>query len=734
MKKSLFMKVLSLILVVVLVVETTLTYAATLSFTGQVSSTNSANTWFVFYTWCYTPVDIYLDTAGISTTSIDVKFVLSGTMDLQTNTGSYPGFIAWVFNNYLTFAGVSRDSRVWTGKATSGTYNNWEYRYINAYMNIGNSVNSGNAKVATVYLKPIATTGILDFYYFSGINMDDSNVTSGYNNNTQYADVLYSVAGTGNYTIINTLSCPFRPYVSGSNYMSLLGSWLSATNAAIPSNKDKTSLTTLNTYWIISPTWPQYSWYITQIAWHDLNTGNYTSANSWHVWTNQPITIYLTGNESFLFDTGLFTTTAAFVKLFVGGQYTGIDSWTTGKTIVVTGNISTGINFYNSIGNLGQKYKSGTNNYQADYQIDVFWYDTLKPNVTWFVALSTAWHKYVSLSWYASSGPSNASSWRHADRTTDDDMFRIVGFSGTNTTSYGYSNITGYNADLNALYVFATGQDFSMVKTGINSTTYTGFIDFTQPWSGYIYLSDIAGNVTWIFVNIDVQPKVTFEVRVSPAFRNNTPGNGTWTGLAINADIWLATNSGSTWTFIHNSVLSWSTNSWVVINPNGTGSVDVLIPVTWTTYLVVLKGSGMLAIWWTWVWTHNTLVTSNNILDFVHTWNSASWVTHTWIWPSLYYQNTWYLEAGDVTVPTSGAYDYVNGADLNLINQNLSVGQAFSTIPVYYDFDINAFINAIEQAIIIQFDSSKGFIDNYATWGNSTVPIVGLYKTWFITY
>lgn len=742
------MRIWSLVLMAMLLVETTLTNAAMLNFTGQTSATNATNASIVFYTGCYVPIDIRVNTLPASTTAIDVKFINSGSLVFQTGS-SYIGWKTWTFTSYLNFPGT------WpwyfpmgTGMATTGTYSGWTYNYINAQYTYP-GLSNANALVATVYMKAITTTWVLDFYFFSGVNRDDSNVTSGVNSGTQYIDVLTGVSGTGLYTLSGSLACPFKAYLlstgAWATYYSLLWSGISSSYSGIytPAG-DRTSLTNLTGLAVYNPTVGQYSGYITHQAARDINTGNYTSTNSWNIWTNKPIYLYLTGNEMMNMSSmnGLFASSSYNVKILSGSAYATSDIFrSTGKVIQITGNIYTGITFYNTIGNNSDWYASGATAYVSSAVIDVFWYDTENPSVT---GLVSTWAGYadVRLSGYASAGVSDAANGWHAVWTTDDDAFRIVGFSGLNTMSYGYSSVTGYNADLNTRYVFPTGQDFSMLKSGYNAN-YTWAVRFTQTWSGYVYLSDIAGNVTGIFVNVNVTPKTTFEVRISPAFRDNGPGNGTYTGLATKADIWLAysgangTQTG--WIFLHNSVLNVG-DSQITFNAAGTGTVDMTPPASGSAYLIALKWTGMLSIGWTGIWQHDISNTWNNIIDFVHTWNTNALVSgliHGTTYPSLIYSTTGYLEPGDVLGASIWAWDYINGGDLSLINTGLSIGQAFpsSTQQIYYDFDVNTFINAVEQAIIIQFSNTKWFIDTYATWGNATASITvpQLYKTGFST-
>ena len=147
-------------------------------------------------------------------------------------------FMEQAICTYRPFPGLTRDLRLGTGTATSGTYDGREYVYINAMSDIG-AAESGNIYVGTVYLKPNMsyTTGTLDFY-FEGANnnTDDSNVSSGIDISTegvytQYEDALYAVYNTGAYTFSTGYGCPFRPYATDVRYTSTLGSPLGSANS-----------------------------------------------------------------------------------------------------------------------------------------------------------------------------------------------------------------------------------------------------------------------------------------------------------------------------------------------------------------------------------------------------------------------------------------------------------------------------------------------------------------------
>jgi len=707
---------------------TVTTNAAILSFTGVTETWVETTMWSnYFYTGCYSPVVININPEWVKTTAVDVKYFLSGDFSYQNDTDNYSGFTEWVFDTYFPFASYANaDNRYGTGIAQTWTTNSgWMYEYINARSeDTGNAITGNSNKMfATIYLKPISESGQLLYYYLGpSINLDDSNVSSGTENYTQYVDTLTSVAGTGTWTFTESYNCPFKPYmVERAKYHSILGiTWDNLALAQSLTNYTNNSLTNLNGYEIINPTSTQYSWEIIHRAGIDFDTTNYTNSGTWNIWTNQPITITFTGNEYTdpRSNTGLTTRDIKMVTGTFTNQYislNGSNDREGTKTITVTGNVSTGISFYNRIGNLGEKFQSGSNNYYTGFMIDVFRFDNSKTPVTATVYETGAGYALVGLSW---------SAWtenQHADFTLSDDEFRIIWFSGKNTTNFGYSSETAYNDDLETLYVKETDQSFTMSKTGNIGTlkpptavaTSTGAIMFTQTWSGYVYYSDIAGNVSGVRVDVIVEPKVTFEIRVHPAFRDNAKDLSITSG-----HIRLATLSGNTErVFSHNSDINSGTDSDVYINSNGTGTVDMIVPASWSTYLAVFKGTWMLSIWFTGIRTNNIKNTGTNYLDFSWARNGSNSVSGT-IFPKIKdgtNLNRFYTIAWDITVPSTGQYDYINAWDLtNSDLYAINKIELLTTTPkLYMDFDLNNTINAIEQAIIIQYHDQGGWINEY---------------------
>jgi len=715
----------SILAVVTLVTAGVASAQTTLTFTGEDVDGNLVgidNSYF--YSGCYMPVKIRLNPDGNNTTSIDVKYFLSGSFDYQADTTNYTGFSTGTFQNYYVFTNPDADDRIGTGTAQSGQalwVDGREYDYINARNDDGTFVNGSTyLDVATLYLKPTGTTGYLNFYYLGAkVNLDDSNVSSGYddagtNDFTQYDDVLAAVAGTGSYTVVevDVHECPFNPFAEqGTTYVSRLGTGLD--EAAL--NKEDNNFTGVQTYGLItSAVNDNYSGAITHKGGNDYTTGDYTAYNTWTLWTNKPIILTFTGNNYPLNgvttnDIRLTDTSFLGATLSLNGEIAGPDTRSGTKEFIITENVETAVTFENRIDNEGSYYASGAEDYYAEFYIDVFRYDTQYPRVTGTVISEGDGYKFVALSGQAST---DAFAGEHADFTEDDDRYRIIGFSGTNTTKYAYNSTTGYNSDLNDNYVRGENQQFTMTKTGGVYTTLwvipsaTGAIKFTETWSGYIYVSDIAGNVTGVFMEIDVEPVVRMDIYASLAFRDAA------NDLSTTGEIRLAYKDGSDWTFTHNSIVAGDDK--IVLNSAGTGFVNMQVPSSGQEYLIVMKATGAVSIGFTGIWTNDITDTSTNFFDFRSGAHNDLMGDHSTIYPNIVYENTGYIIAGDITWDAAGAYDVINAGDLTLINDSLTIW-VFSN-PFWMDFDLNDTINAIEQAVIIQYHLQDGWINEYANW------------------
>jgi len=697
------------------------TQAATLSFTGVTETgAETPMTSGYFYADCYAPVSIKINPQGIETTAVDVKYFLSGDFEYQTDVVNFSGFTPGVFDEYYPFSSYTlADIAYWTGIAqTWWAVEWWTYEYLNGRNLATWGTISGNSELlfAKIYLKPVYIngSGVLDFYFVGNwINEDDSNVSSGTNNYTQFVDVLSGVNWTEEFTFSSNYGCPFRPYiVEWAKYHTIIG---------IPNSN--------SIYTIANWQWNAYevntyendgsgiqTGTVTHRAGFDFTTGSYTDSSTWNLWTNQPIQITFTGNEYSdpRSNIGSLTRDIKMVTWVFANQYISLSGsnnreWT--KTIIVTGNVSTGISFYNRIGNSWENFQSGSDNYAFDFKIDVFRFDDAETPVTTGVSMS--WNGYALV--YLSG--TTATNGQQASFTESDDEFRIIKFSWENNTSYGISDPYGYNTILNNLYVQtgeATEYVFTMNKTGLEwatltpptaVSTYTGGILFTQTWSGMVYYSDRAGNVSGVFVSVTVVPKVRFEVIVNPAFRNED--GRLWT----TGEIRLAYLSGSERAFTHNSVIQSTTDSGIVINDSWTWYVDVVVPASWTEYLAVFKGTGFLSIGFTGIWTNDISDTGTNILDFsgAYNWNvSVSWTIFPKITDGLL-ANRYYNIAWDVDVSSTGQYDLINAWDLTLVNEQLNINIIADRF--YMDFDLNDTINAIEQAIIINYHEQNWWID-----------------------
>jgi len=711
------------------ILASSMAQAATLTMTGGTVGTVTAQQTSdpidstYFYEDCYSPVNILLDSSE-TTASVDVKLFATG-FDIQEAPASYSGFYTGgLFTTFYAFTNRVGDigHRITTWTAQSGSYSSTEYLYFNAYSAdyADAEATVWNERLATLYLKPKAweTAGQLMFYYLTNENLDDSNVSSGTNTETttgytQYVDALNWVAGTWNYAITASYACPFRPYIDdGANYYFTLGTGL--TNYVNTSNTDP--YTNHNSGGAIAPltkfnpTSGPYSGYITLSAWADVTSTNMTDR---YYWTNQPITVTISGNDSQ--EIAILNSNLATSSYVSVAEWLGTGNWDNVKTITITGQVEDSIDFVNRIGNTWDTY----NGYVNEIEINTFFYDTTGTVVVTGVIATGEGYSYIWLSGYEAAGTSSETNGRHATRTDHDDIFRITKFSGYNTLSYGQSTTTSYNDELDALYVANNDeiQNFSMTRTGINSNedienpvaTQTWAILFTETWHGWVYYSDIAGNTGRVYIDIEVEPKITFEIRGTPAFRDEA-----WTKI-LTGDIRLARDNGTAREFTHNSneILS---HSKVTLNANGTGSISWVVPASGQEFLVVFKGTWMTAVGFTGIWGTNT--TDAAIIDFTSGTNNTG-MTINDVYPKVTYGPLDYIIAWDIATSTAGAYDYINSADLSLINSNLSIGVLPSNIN-HYDFDLNEYINAIEQGIVINYNDFNGWIYEFGGYNGST--------------
>jgi len=639
-----------------------------------------------FYSWCYAPVQIRVWAPDIKTNSVDSKFFMSGFI-FQNDTTNYTWFVEWDFETYKSFWNVAwRDARLWSWTATSGSNIGENYIYINAISSYWNE-QSWNIHIATFYVKPNMNynTWYMDFYMlWARVNDDDSTVSSGIKSDllllyTQYNDDLFAVANTGAYTFLTGFECPFRPYIKDTaEYVSTL--WY-------PMNSQN-NFTWLQDYSLLkNRATTDYYGDITIKAWPNLDEQiDYNSKDSWHIRTRENVILNITGSESIKID--------SWTLNWPNFTHSGSNDRSDTHTFLISDNITSWyLSFYNNISNLWYTYESGASLYENIFYVDVRRIDRTAPLVS-TSSVAGIGYEDVTLS--------GSATW-FATWTIDDDQFRIVKFSWHNTLNYVYfGNTTEYNAVLNSQYTSVTGQDFDMLHT----------IHFTETWSWYVYVSDIAGNTGKVFIDVKVEPLVSFKIIWEPAFRETTAN---W-NLSITWEIRLATLSWSTWVFKHNSK-NIITHSWVVLNSEWTGEVSMVVPKLWADFLVVFKWTWALSVWFTWVWYNDISDTGTNYFDFT-SWTNNIWQSLSELFPSVVFWSTEFIIAWDVSVTTSWQYDRINAADLTAINDSLVIGLTPSIN--YYDFDLNSVINAIEQGIIINYHEANGWIDMY--WDGIDYP------------
>jgi len=626
------------------------------------------------YQGCYQPFEFIMNTDGEITLAVDTKIIFGSDFSLNPYVASgYRTYLTGVMDNlYYPFI---------TGSATAGSQNGEEYFYVNTTQSPGNATGGSDIRLITLYLSVAnVTTGYLDIYNISSWDGDDSNISSGIDNDIQYVDLLSSVT-TWEYTVTGYQYCPRRPYIVSGAYQQYTR--------------------------VLTTTGAQRVWTSVIAGAHFIDEwvgdnirNDRTYSTGWTIWTrdtwaidniNTWVLLTITGNEGIqMISVQMFDEP----NIEPVGDVT--DGWTTTRQFWITGNIYTGyITFDNVLWNDGNTYQSGTDKYVDGFNIDVFWIDTTITTV-YTSSIATGYgYEDVLLSGKVSTGYSSHTG-RHADRSQKDDEFTITRFSG-NTLLYGYSSTTAYNDDLVESYGGTAGTGFTMTKT----------FRFTQTWSGYVLYIDRAGNTWSVFINVKVEPYVEFSIYTIPAFRQNAGTLNNRSGLATTGDIRLAYKTwiSENWIFNHNSAEG--TGDQIGINYQGTWTVRMIPPGSGYEYLIVFKGSGMISVGFTWTRTNDIFDTNTNFFNF-RTWQNNVG-THSAIFPEQYYLGTNYIIAGDFADDTAAKYDRINEFDLTEVNNSLTIW-VFQW-PNHYDVNLNSVIDAIEQAVVLRYDTLVGFIE-----------------------
>jgi len=252
----------------------------------------------------------------------------------------------------------------------------------------------------------------------------------------------------------------------------------------------------------------------------------------------------------------------------------------------------------------------------------------------------------------------------------------------------------------------------------INSWYYNNYklvhrITFWWARTWYVWFRDRAWNSWRLYIDVNqIQKYKDFVIEVNSAFRGTGQYHITTGDFRLRELSW--TNQRI---YNYNSnIQSWE-DPKIDINDQGTGLVQVMEPLSWKTYLAVYKWPGQLSIWYTWIYDGE--ITG---FDFTDTTN-PNLVLNKTNYKTLRYLDTVYKKPWDIADANSWQYDIINASDMWLINSNLTIG--LSNIIDIYDFDLNATISAIEQAIIIQLYDEKWFI-GWVDYQNY------IQKSWFV--
>lgn len=439
------------------------------------------------YKWCVQPYIVQMDMDGSETKSIDLKVFLTWYFSITDDKTEFDDAISGnIYANYIEWI-VFDSLSIQTGVANSGgAYQWWEYLYLNWFQGFNWFVVTGDdLSIATLYLKANNfDTWYLDFYYVTGRNGDDSNISSGINAGaggtyTSYLDSLASVSNIDK-ALSGASTCTSKPYISDAKYRQ---TWYVSTSTGVQA------------VWTSVIAWPFYSGDTSRI-----------------VWTNWDVKLALTwvsdayADDGWLVQDNLSTgikINDTLVSAFTDDYISRIDTntWWMHQyyEVLISGNISTWFAWFeNILWNTGSTYTTGSNNYNDEFNIDVFWIDTIIPTkenyFTGYISDSGGVTTTYTLSGINYSGSiSGPLSWFHADWTDKDDQYKVISFSGTNPVNancveVGYDCYdTGYMNYLNA-----TGY----VRSGDNIFKLEHDIVFTNSFSGIVTVIDRAGN-TW---------------------------------------------------------------------------------------------------------------------------------------------------------------------------------------------------------------------------------------------
>lgn len=449
------------------------------------------------YKWCIQPYIIKMDTNWIATRSIDTKLFLMWYFSIHNPYVDFSSALSngQIYANYIP--GIFDTTNIQTWVASSWDYAGWQYLYINSSQLGGfwAPVTGNNKLVATLYLKASNfDTWYLDFYYVTGWNGDDSNISSGINEwtilgtYTLYEDALFNVVNLERSFSSNNV-CGSMPYIDSATYR--------------------------QTWYISTDTWVQSVW-TSVIAWPI-----YSGTSNWTVWTKEKVTLTFTGiSDSYNATWWLvrdslsiwirLTNVSALNSPYLLPINSSVNQTGWNKQyyqVLITGNVSTWfVWFDNVLWNTGYSYKTGWNNYWNIFNIDVFWIDTVGPvntwYFTWYIYSTWLWITNYILNW--SNFEWHVSSpilWFHANWTDMDDQYKVIWFSGTNSINqncvdlwYPCTNIW-YMQYLNATwYVRSINNKFKLLHN----------IIFTNSFSGYITVIDRAGNTWEWYVDIDM--------------------------------------------------------------------------------------------------------------------------------------------------------------------------------------------------------------------------------------
>lgn len=349
--------------------------------------------------------------------------------------------------------------------------------------------------------------------------------------------------------------------------------------------------------------------------------------------------------------------------------------------------------------------------------LSIFWYlvfsDEVNTRYTEFYFL-TGWqyldHMMINLTWgqtgnvtiYLGNKSDSTFNWKFS---FVDSAIIAHGSTGVRVCmSENEKNIFGQyvNTDVDSFSIVSNGSGTRsldlLFPAGYSGTYYGCIVYYPTLSESDSHLNTSARKA--IFLDADIKSSASnYDIIARPLFRRANSNDG----YSIDGvDFRLFAYQWWAWQHIYDSSL-WS-DPKININSDGIGSVNFVPPLDWSLYLVALKWSGTISVWYTGYW-NNSITQFNFFSGIVADSLSDDYALK-------YYDNGFtgnYIRVWDILSNNSGNYDLIKDSDFALMTDNLTVSFTPSHFD-WYDLDKNEKINALEQTMLLDSYNRVWFI------------------------